>query len=250
MKHRLAHERQAELRALLAEHGAVSVAELARRWQLSEMTIRRDLAALAAEGAVARVHGGAVAGGRLRFGARLERNRAGKSAAAAKLATLLPDKGCIYLDGSTTIYHLAEAISRRGGLTVATNNLDTFMALGRSAGIECILIGGQLNRETDNFVGAHARRVLEGLAFAAAFFSAFALHPTLGPSEPSPEDAEVKRQVCERAAAIHLAVDHQKLGESAAGCWAADPARTTLATDLDPADPRLDPYRTAFNRIL
>jgi DeoR family fructose operon transcriptional repressor len=133
---------------------------------------------------------------------------------------------------------------------VATNNLDTFLALGRGSGIETILIGGQLNRETDNFVGLHARRVLEGLAFAAAFFSAYALHPVLGPGEPSPEDAEVKRLVWERTAAIHIAIDHQKLGESAAGCWGGDPGRSILATDLDPADPRLDPYRTAFTRIL
>lgn len=250
MKHRFAHERQAELRALLLEQGTVAVADLARRWDVSEMTIRRDLAALEAEGAVARIHGGAVAGGRLRFGTRLERDRAGKERAAAKLAAHLPERGCIYLDGSTTIYHLVQALINRGPIIAVTNNLDTFQALNRCPGIQAVLTGGTLNRDTDNLVGVHARAAIEAMSFDAAFFSAYALHPELGPAEPAPEDAEMKRLVSRRAAAIRIAIDHGKLGQSAAGCWGADPARTLLATDLDPADPRLDPYRTAFPTII
>jgi DeoR family fructose operon transcriptional repressor len=249
IKHRLAHERQADLRAILAERGSVVVADLAKRWRVSEMTIRRDLQALEAEGSVARVHGGAVAGGRLRFGSRLERDRLPKTRAAAKLAAFLPVGGAVYLDGSTTIYHLAED-PRLSGLQVATNNLDTFLRLGRVPGVEAILIGGSLNRATDNFVGAVARRSLEGMAFAAAFFSAHSLHPQLGAAEPAAEDAEIKRLVCTRSAAIHLAVNHQKLGTTAAGCWGAEPAHSVLATDLDPDDPRLDPYRTSFRTII
>ena len=49
MKHRFAHERQSELRTILSEEGTVSVTPLAKRWKVSEMTIRRDLQALQAE---------------------------------------------------------------------------------------------------------------------------------------------------------------------------------------------------------
>jgi DeoR/GlpR family transcriptional regulator of sugar metabolism len=250
MQRRLAHERQDALKSLLAERGTVAVSELARRWRVSEMTVRRDLAALEAQGAVARVHGGAVAGQRLRFSHRLERNRSGKSTMAAKLARLVPEHGSIYLDGSTTIYHLVAELSRRGGLIAATNNIDTFLALHACPGVTAILVGGELNRETDNLVGVHARRSIEGMSFAAVFCSAFALHPEVGPSEPAPEDAEVKRLVCQRAERICLAVDHAKLGQTAAGCWGADLAGATLVTDLPATDHRLDPYRGAWRHIL
>ena len=250
MKHVHAHDRQESLRALLTERGSVGVADLAKRWRVSPMTIRRDLAALAAEGAVARVHGGAVPGERLRFGARLERNRAGKTAAARKLMPFLPEHGAIYLDGSTTIYHLAGLIEARGGLLVATNCVDTFQRLLQRHGIEAALIGGVRDPATDNLIGPLARRALEGLSFSAAFFSAFALHPEHGPGEPSPEDAEIKRLVCSRSEAVHLAVDHDKLGLSAAGCWQPIAAQATLATDLKPGDARVAPFADQFHRIV
>src|SRR4051812_14605050 len=91
MKHRFAHERQAELRTLLTEEGTVAVTPLAKRWKVSEMTVRRDLQALQSEGAVTRVHGGAVAGGTLRFTNRLGQHRREKAAAASKLIGLLPE---------------------------------------------------------------------------------------------------------------------------------------------------------------
>ena len=250
MKHRFAHERQSELRAILTEEGTVAVTPLAKRWKVSEMTIRRDLQALQATGAVTRVHGGAVASSTLRFGSRLGQHRREKSAAADKLLSLIPDNGSIYLDGSTTIFHLAEKLSRHSGLQVTTNNLDTFMRLGQCPGIEAVLIGGSLNRGTDNFVGPQARRCLDGLAFDAAFFSAYALHPELGPCEPAVEDAEIKQLVCARSARINVAVDQFKLGQQAAGSWQFARNRAVLATDLSAKDARVQAFHSLFTTIL
>lgn len=245
----LAEDRLGLLQRLLTKQGSVSVSDLAKRFDVSEMTIRRDLEKLSAAGAVARVHGGAVAQGRLSFAARLERGGKAKHSAAAKLLPLIPASGAIYLDGSTTVFQLVGLLGARPGLTAATNNLDTFLALTRVPGIVPVLVGGALNRETDNFVGALARRVLDGLAFDLACFSAFALDPQVGPSEPASEDAELKAHVCGRARRAALAIDAAKLGSRAAGAW-QPPAESILATDLAPGDPRLDPYRPRFTEII
>jgi len=250
MKHRFAHERHSELRAILTEEGTVAVTPLAKRWQVSEMTIRRDLQMLQSAGAVTRVHGGAVASSTLRFGSRLGQHRREKSAAAQKLLPLIPKSGSLYLDGSTTIFHLVEKLKKHSGLQVATNNLDTFMRLGQCPGVEAVLIGGALNRGTDNFVGPQARRCLDGLAFDAAFFSAYALHPALGACEPAVEDAEIKQLVCARSARIHMAVDHFKLGQQAAGSWTFARERATLATDVPATDPRAQAFQSLFTTIL
>lgn len=248
MRH-LAEDRLAVLERLLTKQGSVAVSALARKLAVSEMTVRRDLDKLSARGAVARVHGGAVAQGRLSFGARLERGGKAKAAAASKLLPLVPANGAIYLDGSTTVYQLVMQIGARPGLIAATNNLDTFLALSRLAGIEPVLVGGSLNRTTDNFVGPMARRCLDGLAFDLALFSAYALDPLVGPSEPVAEDAELKACVCGRARRVAIAVDAAKLGSRSSGSW-TPPASATLATDLEPRDPRLDPYRTRFLEII
>lgn len=245
----LAEERLAHLERLLAKQGAVSVSQLARILKVSEMTVRRDLDKVAARGGAARVHGGAVAQGRLTFGARLERGGRAKAAAAAKLADLVPHGGAVYLDGSTTVYQLVGLLATRTGLLAATNNLDTFMALSRLPGVQAVLVGGTLNRETDNFVGPFARRCLDGLAFDLACFSAYALDPLVGPSEPAPEDAEIKAHVCARSSRVALAIDAGKLGSRSTSAWDPPPA-AILATDLAPGDGRLDPYRTRFATII
>ncbi|MDA3961340.1 MAG: DeoR/GlpR family DNA-binding transcription regulator [Planctomycetota bacterium] len=250
MAHKLAHDRQEALKILIEEHGAVVVSDVAREWGVSEMTIRRDLKALQDQGVLARVHGGAVAGGALRFRARIAQQQPEKRGATLKLMPFLPHSGAVYLDGSTTIYHLGDQLAKRGGLLVATNNVDTFVRISAYPGIEAVLLGGALNRDTDNLVGPMARRTLSGLSFDAAFFSAYAIHPRSGACEPSPEDAEIKQMVCERSASVFLAMNQGKLGERAAATWNSDPATSTLATELDPDDSRLDPYRELFSQIV
>ncbi len=245
----LADDRLAVLQRLLSKQGSVGVAALARKLNVSEMTVRRDLDKLSAAGAVARVHGGAVAQGRLSFGSRLERGGKAKAMAAAKLLPLIPASGAIYLDGSTTVFQLVALLGARPGVTAATNNLDTFLGLTRLPGINPILVGGALNRETDNFVGALARRCLDGLVFDLACFSSYALDPLVGPSEPVPEDAELKSFVCGRSRRVALAVDAGKLGSRATGTWDL-PAHAILVTDLVPGDTRLDAYRPRFTEII
>jgi DeoR family transcriptional regulator, fructose operon transcriptional repressor len=249
MKHSLAHDRHAELRRLLAAEGTVAVATLAQKLSVSEMTVRRDLRELEGQGALARVHGGAVAGASLRFGSRLAQHQREKSAAARKLLTYLPERGAIYLDGSTTVYHLAEQLAKREGLLVATNNLDTFLRVQAYPGCEALLIGGSLNRDTDNFVGRYAQRVLDGLAFDVAFFSAYALDAQVGPSEPAVSDAEVKEAVCARARRVCVAVNSHKLGSRVVGTWSFERQRAVLATELDPTADVLEPYHARFATI-
>ncbi|TVR46570.1 MAG: DeoR/GlpR transcriptional regulator [Planctomycetota bacterium] len=248
------HQRLERLTALLQEQGGVQVSQVAAEWGISEMTVRRDLQRLADQGLVARVHGGAVVAGSLRFSTRLDHHGREKKAAVRKLAatltTTLPENGLIYLDGSTTVFHLIEHLGKRPGLQVATNNVDTFHRCAQVPGLQVLLIGGRLNTETDNLVGPMARRAMEGLAFAAAYTSAFGILPELGPCEPSLDDAEVKQLACARAGRVWLAMNHQKFGRGAAATWQLPTSHSTLVSDLNPADPQLTAYRPLVAEIL
>ena len=245
-----AHQRLERLTAVLHEQGTIQVSAFAAEWGVSEMTVRRDLARLEEQGLVNRVHGGAVVSGGLRFQTRLDHHRREKRKTIAKLAASIPDEGCVYLDGSTTIYQLIDSIAKKMGLSVATNNVDTFHAIAKLPGISAVLIGGVLNEATDNLVGPMARRSIEGLSFAAAYTSAYALDPELGPCEPAAEDAEVKELVARRSRAVYVAVNQHKLGRYASATWQWNAEMTTLATDLNPSSKRLDPYRTLVSEIL
>ena len=247
----LAEDRQRELLETIRAEGGVVIREIAGRLGVSEMTVRRDLRAMEGEGLVRRVHGGAVAPEEARFGQRLLRQTPGKKKATAKLAQFLPERGTIYLDGSTTMLQLVAEIGRRRSLQVATNNVETFQRLARLGNrVKPLLVGGSLDRRTDNMVGALALRSILAIAFDAAFFSAWGLSAQLGPMEATIEDAEVKDLVASRSRAVYLACDRTKLGRSANGVWAPEPARSTLATDLAPGDNRIQPLAERFQTIL
>jgi DeoR family fructose operon transcriptional repressor len=244
-----ADDRHHALRALLKEHGRVQVADCARQWGVSEMTVRRDLRVLENEGVPARVQGGAVAQDPLRWQNRRTRATRQKQQAASKLVPLIPEQGCVFIDGSTTVLGLVEHLRQRR-LTVITNSLETFRHASQVGGdMEVMLIGGRLHRETDNLVGPLANACLGTLHFDAMICSAYGLHSETGPSEPSLEDADFKRLVIERSDRVLMAVSSDKFDRRAAGVWAL-PASTVLATDCEPDDRRIQPFVPLVEPIL
>lgn len=86
-------ERLDAIRARVDAEGRVKVAELAAALDVSEMTIRRDLDALAEQGLVQRVRGGATAVGPRPFADRFGRQARAKDRIARKLAALIGQGG-------------------------------------------------------------------------------------------------------------------------------------------------------------
>ena len=246
----LAEPRQQAILDLLNAGGHAVVSELARHFTVSEMTIRRDLRLLEEMGLAVRVHGGALAGEKSRFTNRLSTNSRAKAKAVAKLAAFLPQEGCIYFDGSTTVLNLVKHLRGLTRLQVATNHVETFNRLAAIRGPSPILIGGSLDIRTDNLIGPLAIRSIEALVFERAFFSAWGLRADSGLNEVTMEDAQVKAQVALRTQAVYVAVDNSKLGVVASGTWSPGADKSVLATDLPPGEARLEPFTNMFSEIL
>ncbi|MDR1744308.1 MAG: DeoR/GlpR family DNA-binding transcription regulator [Planctomycetota bacterium] len=246
----LAEPRQQAILDLLNSGGHAVVSSMARQLGVSEMTIRRDLQFLESRGLAVRVHGGALAGERSRFSNRLSANSRAKSKAVAKFTPELPEQGCVYFDGSTTVLNLVKHLKGLTRLQVATNNIETFNRVAALRGPTPILIGGSLDIRTDNLIGPLALRSIEALAFEKAFCSAWGLDAGVGLNEVTMEDAQVKDQVARRARQVYVALDHSKLGVVTAGAWVHGRDKSILATDLEPGDGRLAPFRSMFNAII
>lgn len=245
----LAEPRQKAILDSLNAGGHAVVSELARRFGVSDMTIRRDLALLEEKGLAQRVHGGAVAVNGFRFSHRLSANSKAKAKAIAKLVAFIPQTGSIYLDGSTTMLGLVKHF-RGKNVQVATNNVETFNRLAALPGPIPLLLGGSLDTRTDNLIGPLAVRAIAALVFDAAFFSAWGLHEGIGLNEITVEDAEVKERVAKRSRFVYAAVDHSKLGVTAGGTWKHGVEKSLLATDLAPDHPDLARFAGMFGRII
>ncbi|HEV7886498.1 MAG TPA: DeoR/GlpR family DNA-binding transcription regulator [Acidimicrobiales bacterium] len=236
-------ERLAWLRARLEGDGRIRISDAARDLAVSEMTVRRDLQELEAVGQARRVRGGAVSIGPLATGERSRERGRAKARIASKLLPLVSEVGAMGMDASSTVCRVAAMLDSARDLTIVTNGPETFQTLHGRPGINPLLTGGRLDVRTGSLVGPLAVATASQVLLGGLLMSAAAVDPDLGPSEVSIEEAEVKRSLASVAEMVILAVDSTKLGERAIAVSIGWEHVTTLVTDLDPADVRLDPFR-------
>ncbi len=210
--------RRRHLRALIAERGFLSVADMARRLGVSEMTIRRDLSALEADGSLLRTHGGAVAasGGtptpvdlhEPAFDARSRRRAEAKRAIARAAAGLLRPGATIGLDVGTTTFELARRLAEMRGLKIFTNSLRAAGLLA-NASHDVYLPGGRLRAVELSLCGPVAARELANYWLDYAFLGVSGI-TTAGCFDYSLEDTEIKAVYIERAAHRVVLCDSSK----------------------------------------
>lgn len=236
-------ERLARLEEVLDAEGLIRIRAAAEALGVSEMTIRRDLQELEARGVARRTRGGAIASGPLRLDVRQRTKQRLKSRIARKLLELVPQTGSITIDSSSTMLRFANMLTERRDLSVLTNGIETFSALAGRPGVTPHIVGGVAQTRTGSLVGPLATRRLSEFRVDMALISSGGVDPDTGTTEPTIDEADVKRAACRRARRVVVAVDASKLGRKELA-RALDWNRIdVLVTELDPSDARLRPYR-------
>ena len=208
-------ERERMILARLAA-GARGIAELSAEIGVSEATIRRDLGSLERAGRIRRVHGGAV-------GADFpltepvfeekEHLRSTQKKDIAEAALALVDNGdTIYLDGGSTVLALAALLKDRTDITVVTNSLRVAAELA-GGGPALILVGGELRRLSQTFVGPLTRFTLDQIHVDRAFMGTIGLTVEAGLTTTDAREAYTKSLVMDHAGEVILLADSSKLGK-------------------------------------
>jgi DeoR/GlpR family transcriptional regulator of sugar metabolism len=215
--HVFADERQARIAELVSVRGRARIGELSKLFGVTEPTIRKDLKALQARGLLKRTHGGALAMQPVverEFAGRQASNPAAKEAIARTCVQLLKDGDSVFLDSGTTVHAIANAIAAQANglrLSTLTTSLGVATTLADIAGVDCVLLGGQLRRVDGALVGALALENLQRFTFTLAFIGVSGFSE-MGISVGSLAEAAVKADAIERARRVVLAVDHTKVG--------------------------------------
>ncbi len=231
------------------ESGGVELAVAATRYDVHPMTIRRDFEILERDGHVRRVRGGVVTIQDDPFTLRRVRNLRAKQTIAAKLLPLIPRNGAVGLDASTTVCALAEIFPTDRTVTAVTNGLVAFDALSRKPAVRSYLTGGERDEHNVSLVGHLTQQAFATFHLDCSIISAMGVHAPGGTSEGTLAQAAVKDAMALASDRVIVAVDASKL-ESHSHVRALALARvTTLVTDLDPDDERLDPYRRLVPEI-
>jgi len=213
-------ERLDAIRSHLYTHGFSSAQALADAIGTSLATIRRDLHALAHEGAIDLVRGGArIAEGssvEMAFQERAKRNLNAKRAIAATAYELLTPHAAVFLDAGTTVLQLARLIRINPlPLRIFTNGLAVAQEFLNIREVEVELLGGQVRNENGSTVGPQAEAVLETLWFDQLFLGVGAIGPDAAIYSVDGAEANLNRRMLERSAQRFLLVDSSKFGAMA-----------------------------------
>ncbi|MEA2899684.1 MAG: DeoR family transcriptional regulator, glycerol-3-phosphate regulon repressor, partial [Bradyrhizobium sp.] len=151
--------RQSEILNIARAFGRVMVEDLARRFEVSAQTIRKDLNDLCDHRSLTRIHGGAIIASGVenlayearRFVAADEKKAIGIAAAAQ-----IPNGCSLFINIGTTTEEVASALTSHEDLLVITNNLNVAMLLYRHPRIEVIVAGGTVRRADGAVIGSTA----------------------------------------------------------------------------------------------
>ncbi|GGL95094.1 DeoR family transcriptional regulator [Nakamurella endophytica] len=228
--------------AILAElhaRGRVVVTDLARRFQVSAVTVRKDLDALERRSMLRRVRGGAVStepldeGG---FEMRLRQRRGRKIAIARAAADLVQDGDVIALDSSTTCYFLAAEVLDRRNLVVVTNSLRVAMLLAEQSTATVLVPGGVLRRASGSLVG-QVGEVLGGRdRLDRGFFGLVSASTSQGLLDSSAEEAQIKARLAGWSTEVYGLFDSSKVRGFGLHPFVGPDRITALFTDVDAPD--------------
>lgn len=210
--------RRLRILRLLQEAESLKVGELARRLDVSKETIRRDLTALSACGAILRSHGAASlppASGEALFERRMRENRLAKEALARLAAAAVRDGESVMLDAGAVASLVARALLERRGLSVVANASDVARALGGRNGDKVYMACGEWRGDSGAVFGGAAIEFVRRFSVDHAIVMAGGVHAERGILDSDLEEAEFRRAVLSCGARRTVAAEDSAFGRLA-----------------------------------
>lgn len=212
---KLAERRQMILDLLNVEN-RVLVSDLSRRFSISEVTIRNDLAELEHRGLLERIHGGAIPVKRSYYNMTLsERSQANvelKKLIAVQAASLVDDGETLLINAGTTTLLVAMELKKKHNLKVVTNSIPIAQAIDESDDNSVILLGGKLNGRYLFTYGMDALEQLKHYRADRLILSVDGVEPRIGISTYHYEESELDRLMIERSNKVLVVADSSKIG--------------------------------------
>ena len=231
----LNEERRRAILEIVNRESRVLVLDLAKRFETSQVTIRKDLEALHAHGLIHRTHGGALPAREgaledptLREKEKLHHQEKLRIAEAA--AAMVQEGQVLILDSGTTTTEIARAMRNFRNLTIVTNAVNIAAELSGTA-VEVILTGGTLRKNSFFLVGPIAEETLHRLHADVLFLGVDGFDVQYGLSTPNLLEAKVNRVMVEIAKRKVAVCDSSKFGRRSLSLIAPPAALDAVITD-------------------
>lgn len=234
--------RQQILERRLASGVQIVAADVAREFDISIDTVRRDLTALEISGKAHRVRGGAIPISKPApsMHDKMAAEKKPPDAMIAAALEVLADHKTIILDGGFTVLALAQALRPSIGLLVITPSPWVAIACLQN-NVETLMLGGRLNANGGIAVGGDCELQLAGVAAEVAVLGACGIDPEFGLSSDDVHESGIKREMARAANQTVVLADATKIGLRARHRTLAPTEITSIITDA--AAPDCTTYR-------
>ena len=209
-------QRRQQILQLLVEHGNVQVSELVERFGVSAVTIRADLTHIESQGLATRSHGGAnlvrTPPQEHDIHEKDALNLPMKDSIGAHAARLVKPGDNIIIDSGSTTMTLARHLRGHREVTVMTNGLNIAWELANAPGVELLLTGGLLRKQSLSLQGSQAEASLNSYGFDTLFLGVDGLDLQFGLTTHHEAEASLNHRMVERARRIVVLTDASKFG--------------------------------------
>jgi len=215
-------ERQDYIISLLRRNRTIRVAALSEALHVSEVTIRRDLERLEAQGVLERTHGGAVLTQHMwyepLFAQKDQLYLEAKRAIGREAARLVSDGETVFINSGSTTRQIFQHLARAPRVRVVTSNAAAISELaGCGEGVELIIVGGTYRWQSNSIVGPFALANIAQINASKTFLGVDGISVQHGLTTPIQEEAGVARAMIDRThGPVIVVADHSKFGVVAA----------------------------------
>ncbi|MED7947429.1 DeoR/GlpR family DNA-binding transcription regulator [Streptomyces sp. BE20] len=240
----LAPQRRALILDRVRRDGSVRVAELADRFGVSDMTVRRDLEVLARTGAIEKTYGGAVVSTLLEepaFEAKSQWEPSAKEALARAAAALVEPGSVVAVGAGTTTFAVARHLLDIPDITLVTNSLPVAnlvrTATEKSGSAPALLLTGGTPTPSAALVGPLADQTIRSLHVDVLIIGAHGISERAGLTTPNLAEAQTNRALIASAHEVVVVADHSKWNIVGLSAFASLSEIHYFVTDgeLDPA---------------
>jgi len=226
---KLPYARRNEILEILKKHDYVGIKNLSQQFDVSYMTIHRDIEEMEKSGEVFRVYGGVKIAGQAeqsipeetvvlglskdltieeRFNVQLK----SKQLIAKKAASFVQEGDTIGMDPSTTTLHMCTHISKMN-ITVVTNSIMVALQFSSSPAVKVIVLGGSLRKSSLTLSNYGLVEGDMGIYLDKCFISAKALSYEEGLTDLTMEEPYSKRHIINQSSSVFVLADHTKIGK-------------------------------------
>ena len=210
--------RRDEIVELVQMNGKVKVSELSERYNISEVSIRKDLEALEAQGHLSRIHGGAVGMNKLYINMdltdRYKTNSAAKKAVAELAASFIEDNDTIMMNAGTTLTYVLRALRGKKNISIVTNSIQNATEAALYPSFNVILLGGELDSQYQFTYGQDAISQLQNYHATKCILSVDGITAESGLTLYYSNEAELARKMIECSDKLIVAADSTKIGKN------------------------------------